>query len=70
MKKWSGYRSEISQEKFDTIIIGSGISGLTTAVLLSQHGQRVLVLEKHLRLAALPTHLNEKIMNGMWVFII
>ena len=49
MKKWSGYRSEISQEKFDTIIIGSGISGLTTAVLLSQHGQRVLVLEKHFK---------------------
>ncbi|PCH53951.1 MAG: hypothetical protein COC21_05490, partial [Verrucomicrobiales bacterium] len=24
-----------------------GMSGLTTAVLLSQHGQRVLILEKH-----------------------
>ncbi|MBC8345439.1 MAG: NAD(P)/FAD-dependent oxidoreductase [Candidatus Marinimicrobia bacterium] len=49
MKKWSGYRPEISQEKFDTIIIGSGMSGLTTAVLLSQHGRRVLVLEKHFK---------------------
>ena len=49
MKKWTGYRPELAQEKFDTIIIGSGMSGLTTAVLLSQHGQRVLILEKHFK---------------------
>ncbi|HCI16410.1 MAG TPA: FAD-dependent oxidoreductase, partial [Candidatus Marinimicrobia bacterium] len=49
MKKWSGYRHEICQESFDTIIIGSGMSGLTAAVLLSQYGQRVLVLEKHFK---------------------
>ena len=49
MKKWSGYRHEICQESFDAIIIGSGMSGLTAAVLLSQHGQRVLVLEKHFK---------------------
>ncbi|WMX13304.1 NAD(P)/FAD-dependent oxidoreductase [Aureispira sp. CCB-E] len=32
---------------YDTIIIGSGIGGLTTAVLLAQKGQKVLVLERH-----------------------
>ena len=31
----------------DTVIIGSGISGLTTASLLAQTGKRVLVLEQH-----------------------
>ena len=34
-----------TQARFDAIIIGSGMAGLTTAVLLSQHGKRVLVLE-------------------------
>lgn len=32
---------------YDTIIIGSGIGGLTTAVMLAKKGQRVLVLERH-----------------------
>ena len=31
----------------DTVIIGSGTSGLTTASLLAQTGKRVLVLEQH-----------------------
>lgn len=31
---------------YDVVIIGSGIAGLTTAAILAQHGQRVLVLEK------------------------
>jgi len=32
---------------YDTIIIGSGMGGLTTAALLSKQGQKVLVLERH-----------------------
>ena len=32
--------------KFDTIVIGSGISGLTMALILARCGQKVLVLEK------------------------
>jgi all-trans-retinol 13,14-reductase len=32
---------------YDTIIIGSGMGGLTTAVLLAKKGQKVLVLERH-----------------------
>ena len=35
------------QKDIDTIIIGSGISGLTNASLLAQTGRRVLVLEQH-----------------------
>jgi all-trans-retinol 13,14-reductase len=49
MKKWKVYTSEICDKKYDAIIIGSGMSGLTTAVLLAQHGKKVLVLEKHFK---------------------
>jgi phytoene dehydrogenase-like protein len=34
-------------EKFDTIIIGSGVGGLATAICLAKAGQKVLVLEQH-----------------------
>lgn len=35
------------QETYDTIIIGSGMGGLTTAAILAKEGQKVLVLERH-----------------------
>ena len=42
------YRSWSGEGRFDTIVIGSGIGGLTAAALLAKHaGQRVLVLERH-----------------------
>lgn len=34
-------------EKFDTIIIGSGVGGLAAAICLARSGQTVLVLEQH-----------------------
>jgi glycine/D-amino acid oxidase-like deaminating enzyme len=33
--------------KVDTVVIGSGMSGLTCAAVLSRMGQTVLVLEQH-----------------------
>jgi all-trans-retinol 13,14-reductase len=41
------YSHELAGQHFDTIIIGSGLGGLTTAVFLAKAGQKVLVLEKH-----------------------
>ncbi len=35
------------QKKFDAIVIGSGIGGLTVAALLAKQKKRVLVLEQH-----------------------
>jgi len=32
--------------KYDTIVIGAGVSGLTTAILLAQNGRKVALLEK------------------------
>ena len=37
----------VTRNQWDVIVIGSGISGLTTASLLGQAGMKVLVLEKH-----------------------
>lgn len=37
----------MATEKFDFIIIGSGIGGLTSSVILARHGYKVLVLEKN-----------------------
>ena len=35
------------ESQYDVIVIGSGMSGLTTAALLSKEGKKVLVLERH-----------------------
>ena len=59
-----------TEEKYDTIIIGSGIGGLTAAAFLSKEGKKVLVLERHYTAGGLPTFLSETAMNGMWGSII
>ena len=42
------YRVEKIPANFDTVVIGSGMSGLTCAAVLSRMGRRVLVLEHSL----------------------
>lgn len=41
------YHPAIAHQRFDAIVIGSGLGGLTCAALLAKTGQRVLVLERH-----------------------
>jgi len=41
------YNKENLKGFYDSIIIGSGLGGLTTAALLSKKGHKVLVLERH-----------------------
>lgn len=44
---YSPYKNFKGKEKFDTIIIGSGISGLALGSILSKANHKVLVLERH-----------------------
>jgi phytoene dehydrogenase-like protein len=41
------YRPNRLDDHYDTIVIGSGIGGMTTAACLSRQGKKVLVLEQH-----------------------
>ena len=42
------YKQHSLDDRWDAIVIGSGIGGLTAAALLSKHsGKKVLVLERH-----------------------
>jgi all-trans-retinol 13,14-reductase len=45
--RYSNKTKPTINEKYEVIIIGSGIGSLTTACLLAKSGKRVLVLEQH-----------------------
>ena len=47
--KLTKFSSDKLQEKYDSIIIGTGISGLCCGALLALEGKKVLLLEKHFR---------------------
>ena len=54
------------QEKYDAIVIGSGIGGLTTAALLAKaYQQKVLILEQHWTIGGL-THEFERARKYSW----
>ncbi|MCX4243755.1 phytoene desaturase family protein [Paraliomyxa miuraensis] len=41
------YKQAPVDERYDAIVIGSGLGGMTTALLLAQRGKRVAMLERH-----------------------
>ena len=43
----NGLGGEKLQDEYDVIVIGSGMGGLSCGAVLSQFGERVLVLEQH-----------------------
>ncbi len=43
----ASYKKEHPQEQYDWIIIGSGLSGISLAAILSKEGKKCLVLERH-----------------------
>lgn len=42
-----GIHSESKQERYDAVIIGAGLGGLSTAALLAKAGKSVLLVERH-----------------------
>ena len=51
------------KERYDTIVIGAGLGGLTAGALLSRKGEKVLMLEKHVIPGGYATNFKRKKFN-------
>jgi prolycopene isomerase len=41
------FHEEAARDRYDAIVVGSGLGGLTSAALLARAGKRVLIVERH-----------------------
>jgi len=48
------------KDRYDVVVIGAGLGGMTAANLLGRAGHRVLLLEQHFKLGGLATWFNRK----------
>ena len=69
MAKERFWSKKSPEEKWDYIVIGSGMGGMTTAAILS-HLEKVLVLEQHYVPGGFTHTFRREVMNGMWVFML
>ena len=65
-----GDKLKLCSEKFDAIVIGSGMGGLCTASILSKAGKKFWSWSNTILPAGLPIRSKGKVMNGMWGSII
>ncbi|MEW5762695.1 MAG: FAD-dependent oxidoreductase [Bacillota bacterium] len=65
---WAGpvfpSRRPAAQDRYDVIVVGAGIGGLTTAALLARQGLKVLVAEQHARPGGYCTSWERRVRRG------
>ena len=44
-----------AKDRYDVVVIGSGLAGLTSANILARQGRSVLLLEQHYKLGGMAT---------------
>src|SRR5690348_10128281 len=57
----AGYRRAVPDSDFDVLVVGAGVSGLTTAICLAEAGVRALILA-----AAPPAETTSSVAGAIW----